>query len=323
MLKMPLNRIYIYCLSLIFLLLQINCSEEQRILTLNGERDLIPEGIAIDPETKLLYLSSIHKKKILATNLNDLTLADVIESEAHGFKLGVGMEIKDGKLFALSGEEIGGESSSLLIVIDIATGELLHKYEVNDSVNNFMNDLAISEQNEIYITDTKRHCVYKLDYPNGEMNVFLTSDDLKHPNGITIADHNKYLYVDSWFGGVRIVDLSTSEIINEQNAETSEIGIDGLKYFEGDLYAIRNGGEDPKDHGLIKIELSDNGQKIERVVPLLMNDSLMNVPTTIEIFDSTIYILANSQMDNLNQDNNTIIDRNLLTDTYIIKYDLK
>jgi hypothetical protein len=64
-------------------------------------------------------------------------------------------------------------------------------------------------------------------------------------------------------------------------------------------------------------------KKIDRVVRLLMNDSLMNVPTTIEIFDSTIYILANSQMGNLNQDNNTIIDRNLLTDTYIIKYDLK
>jgi len=48
----------------------------------------------------------------------------------------------------------------------------------------------------------------------------------------------------------------------------------------------------------------------------------MNIPTTIDIVDGYAYILANSQLDNLDQDKNEIIDPENLTNTYVLKVKL-
>ena len=295
-----------------------------RIIELNyPDKDLIPEGIAVDLPNNALYMSSIHKKKITATYIRSGWTEDLIKSEEHGYKSGVGLEIKDHKLFALSREEKNGKIISDLLVIDFKNIKNVNKYKFSDTVSHFMNDLAISDDNKIYITDTKRHCVYKLNYPEGEIELFIEDEQIKYPNGITISEDNKKLYVDSWSHGVRIIDISTKKILNEKNNLTSEIGIDGMKYYQGNLYAIRNGGNDRTKHGLIKIKLSDEGDDITGVEPLLMNDPMMNIPTTIDIADGTIYILANSQIGNLNQETNEIKNKDKLTNTYILKYRIK
>jgi len=294
--------------------------QESKIISIEEPKDLIPEGIVIDPSSNKLYLSSVHKRKIIELDLATLVMKDLISSEEFGFELGVGMVIKDGKLFSLSGEKENGVFSSKLLVLNPKDGSLIHKYELKDTVDHFLNDLAISKDNKIYISNTKNHSVYSLDYPNGEIELFLKNESIKYPNGITISDDNKRLYVDSWFDGVRIVDLETTQIINKANKSTSEIGIDGMKYYKGNLYAIRNGGDENINHGLIKIKLSEDERDILGIEPLMMNDSLMNIPTTLDIVDGTIYVLANSQMANLDQETNEIIDPNILTSTYILKY---
>ena len=88
-------------------------------------------------------------------------------------------------------------------------------------------------------------------------------------------------------------------------------------------YKICRTFDDPINYGLIKINLSKDEQNVIDVVPLLMNDPLMNIPTTIDVVADVIYILANSQMENLNQETNEIIDSKLLTNTFVIKYPLK
>ena len=48
----------------------------------------------------------------------------------------------------------------------------------------------------------------------------------------------------------------------------------------------------------------------------------MNIPTTFDIVGDRIYLLANSQLENLDQDKNEILRKEELTNTYIIVIDL-
>lgn len=307
-----------YLVYLLFLFGPL-CTAQTDVLEITYDKALIPEGIAVDPKEGKLYLSSILRKKIVETDLASGKSTDFIGSGAYGYKPGIGITIKNRRLFALGSEKKNGSWSSILLVLDLEDGSLIHSYMLNETGNHLMNDLAISTSGQIFITDTERHRVYKLDYPDGSLSIFLDDAQIQYPNGIAISEDNTKLFVDSWSHGIRVVDIKSGEILNDKHEGTTQIGIDGLKYHAGHLYAIRNGAES-EGHGLIKIQLSENEETIEGITPLLVGHENMNLPTTLAIAEGYIYVLANSQLDNLDQDTYTIIDEDKLTPTYILKY---
>ncbi len=293
------------------------------LIEIKDEKDLIPEGIAINPVTQTIYLSSVHRHKIIAHTIPTKETKDFIQEGTNGYGTGVGMVVKDGKLFTLSSKKNNGIERSTLLVFDLATAQLLNSYALKDTTSHFMNDLAISSTNQIYITDSNKHRIYKLAYPDGQLEIFMEDAQIRYPNGIAIAADDKKLFIDSWTAGTRIVEIKNKQILNEKNEATAEIGIDGLKYHQGNLYAIRNAGDDKRKHGLIKITLNDGETEIINVSPLLLGHEKFNLPTTFSIAKDQIYMIANSQMANLNQETNEIIEVANLTNTFILKYKLK
>lgn len=287
-----------------------------------NEKDLIPEGITIDPEQGTLYLSSFHKQKLIAFEPGSGQVRDFIQSGAYGYLQGTGIAFKDSLLFALGGTVAGDEHRTALFVFNAATGQLLHHFQPGVSGEGFFNDLAISARNELYITDTRNHKVYKLEYPHGQPELFLEDKTLQHPNGIAISEDNNLLYVDSWTHGIRVVNLKTGKILNPKHEASAGIGIDGLKYYRGALYAIRNGSKDKSKHGLIKLNLMQQETQPGALEPILIGHPAMNVPTTFCIAGGFAYILANSQLELLDQESNRIRHPDSLTRTYIIKHKL-
>jgi len=300
-----------------FLLLQ--CKGKEVVYEIKADKDLIPEGIAINPENGVLYLSSYHKDKIVRYDPARGTAEDFIKSGEYGFKGGVGILMHDKLLFALSSEKTPAHSTSLLLVFDPAANRLLHSYTLQDTAAHFMNDLAIGPGNNIYITDTERHLVYRLRYPQGTIITALQDESLKYPNGIAISDDGSKLYVDSWTHGIRIVDTGSWQILNGPHAPTTRSGIDGLKYYRGNLYAIRNGGRDKSGHGLIRIALHAAGDSLGKVTPILLGHEKMDIPTTFAIHNGYAYILANSQLEKLDQEAMQIRATDSLTNTFIIR----
>ena len=315
---------YYLLFSLLFTVICLTgCADEVQVIEIDYQKDLIPEGIAYHPEKSILYLSSIYKDKLIAYDLNSGMTKDLITSGQYGYKHGIGIEIKDNKLFALSSALKNDRGSSLLLVFDLEEETLIGRYQLKDTVSHFMNDLAISQKGQIFITDTGRSVVYKLDYPDGDITLFMEDESIKQPNGIAISDDDRFLYVDSWTTGIRIVDLSTGTIVNSDYSGTDKwMPVDGLKYYKGDLYGIRNGFNDKHLHGLLKLGLSEDKKEIDTILPLLINHPKMNIPTTFSIHDGYAYILANSQMDRLNQSEFKLVNSDSLTDTYVLKVKL-
>ena len=319
---MILNK-YLILLSFFLLSLTLGCTPDLKIYQIGEDKELIPEGIAIYPKKSTLYISSIHKDKIVEYDLKTGGIRDLINSGQYGYKHGIGIEVKNNLLFALSSETIEGKSSSILVVFDLAQDQLLKSYMLQDTVSHFMNDLAISDQFDIYITDTERHMIYKLEYPNGQIVPFLEDPSIQYPNGIAISDKGDFLFVDSYSEGIRIVDLDRNQIVNPGHANTSKfVAVDGLKYYQGDLYGINNTGREKDLHSFIKIQLDGDQKDIDTIIPLLTAHPKMDIPTTFCINDGFAYILANSQLDKLDQIRNEIVREDSLNYTYVIKLKL-
>lgn len=315
------NFIGIFLAATCFLILY-GCIHRQEVFEIPESKDLIPEGLAIAPDNGHLFLSSIHRCAIIEFDPETSIKRSFIGSKAHGYLNGVGMTVKGHTLFALGSDVGGTKKNAVLLVLDIHSGTLLHRYSVPDTLSHFLNDLAISSKMEVYITDTEQHKVYRLKYPDGEITTYLEDETLKYPNGIAISDDDSRLFVDSWTHGIRVVDVATGNILNAKHEATAGYGIDGLKYYKGALYAIHNGGDDSQTHGLVRIDLDSEASAVTRVTPILVGHPMMKIPTTFDIAGNTAYILANSQLNFLDQEHNSILSPDSLTNTYIIQLKL-
>ena len=304
---------------LIFVLLSSCSTGVIKTITIHSEKDLIPEGIAISGNN--IFISSIHKNKIIVYDIINQSATDFISSNQYGFKSGVGLFVKDTLLFALTNDLNAAQNSSSVFVFNITSRTLVKEIALKDGQSHFLNDLAISSDNQIFITDSKQHKIFKLDYANAKMEEYLSGTSIEYPNGITISDDNKILFVASAVNGLRIIDLSTKTYLN--NISNATRGIDGMKYYNGSIYAIRNSDKDPKLHGLYTIKLAKDNSAIEKTEKTLAGNKLMDVPTTLDVHNGYVYLISNSQIDNLRQETNEIIDTKKLTDTYILQVKIK
>lgn len=301
----------------IVLLLYACSSNPIKVIELNIDKSTIPEGIAVYPKTKEIYISSIHLDKITSSDPSGTTSKDIIRQNAKGYSAGVGMDIKDNYLYALGSNN--RQKKSVLLKLDLDTNEIINSFSLPDSIANYLNDLALDCNHNAYITDTEFHKIYKYNSTSGKIELFIEDEQIKYPNGITLSSDQSKLFIDSYESGIRIIDIKTKKILNKPHKQSIKIGIDGLKYYNQYLYAIRNGGKDKSKHGLYRFKLSNTEDDILNKESILINHPKMNIPTTISIVDGYVYILANSQLDNLNQEENKIISPDSLDYTYIIK----
>jgi hypothetical protein len=298
-----------------------SCSENfTQAIKIDTDKDIIPEGIAVSENQ--VFISSIFKNKIVAFDISQKSTSDFISMNEYGFNSGVGLFAKNNLLVALSNDIYSHPNKSYVFLFSIKEKRLIKEYELLDGQSHFLNDLTIKDDSLIFITDTRQHKIIQLDYAKGVFRDYLSDSLLMpYPNGITISDDNRFLFVASADKGLRIIDMGTKKYLNGIFNETK--GIDGMKYYNGAIYAIKNGDRDSTKHGLIKITLKDDNSGIEKTEDILIGDRLMKVPTTLDIQENSIYMIANSQLNNLNQKTNQIIDSHSLTDTYILKVRIK
>lgn len=307
-------------ITFIILLTLISCnSSDIETFVLPIGKATIPEGIAVEPRTKDIYVSSIHLDQLVRCNAKNNKVEIIFNKAEHGYSMGAGLDIYDNRLYALGGYD--RDSFSMLYIKNLGTDRVL-SFKADSLGKTYFNDLAIDNKGNCYITDTDNHRIYFYDNTTRTINTFLIDDQIEYPNGIAISDDQSKLFVDSYSHGIRILDIATKKILNTLHSPTAERGIDGVKYHKGKLYFIVNGIKDKSQHGLYSLDLLDNETELGNMDPELVFHEKMRIPTTFSIVGNDFYVLANSQMDLLDQGNNTIIDTSKLTDTYVLRIHL-
>jgi hypothetical protein len=310
------------CVTFLFFLSVITYA--QKIAFEIPEKDLIPEGIAFDTLTKTFYISSIFKNKIVS--ISGKQVSDFIGSNKDGFMGGVGLHVDNKRriLWACSGNIIGKNFSAGIFAYHLDTKKLVKKiYYPLDTLKRFFNDLVIAPDGSVYITDTYGHSIWKWDTSMSEPIKLKLNHSLKYPNGITISTDGKFLLVAT-DNGLQRVDIETSiiETIKMTDDSVSSKGLDGIELYKNSIIGIQNALEG-KPNKVIRYFLSNDFRSIYKTEIIDSNNKYFNVPTTLAITNDDLYVLANSQMDNLNQENLTLITPEKLTSTWILKYQLR
>jgi hypothetical protein len=100
--------------------------------------------------------------------------------------------------------------------------------------------------------------------------------------------------------GVVTVDLASGESQDVDPGPKSTLaGIDGLYWHNGSLIGIQNGIGSPR---IAAFHLSSDGLRVTRTTVLENRSNFCVLPTTGAIRGSDFYFIANSQIDNMNND---------------------
>jgi hypothetical protein len=273
------------------------------------ERDLLPEGAAYDPETGSLFLSSIHKRKVVRIDRHGIARNFTGEAQ-DGLLGGLGMRVDarrrtlwvvSAAARSMKGFAPAGDGRSMVHVFHLGSGSLAACYTLGGPEDpSFLNDLALLDDGRAFITDTQRGAVYVAEPGRAELVPFLPPGSLIAPNGIDVSRDQKRLYV-AGFRGISVVDLATRAVapLTVPQGMGNFSGIDGLYFHDGSLVGIQNAVGQPR---IWRIYLSSSQDAAVRAEILESGTPGLDLPTTGAIAGNSLLFVANTQIRAVDKD---------------------
>lgn len=271
---------------------------------LTGHKDLVPEGIAYDPEGDVFYVSGIYRRKVVRVT-PDGRITDFVAEGQDGMLGGLGLEVDRARrlLWVISTTtkemrgHVPGVDQSMLAAYDLRDGTLVRKL---DAAPAMLNDLTLLDDGTIFATDMGRHKVVRLAPGADALEEF--ADGFRYPNGIT--NDGTTLYVADFRGLHRIL-LADKTRTRIEVPNTLLGGIDGLDFHQGTLIAIQNSLGNPR---VIRLHLAEN-----RVEVLEAKNPLFELPTTGAIRNGEYFFIANPGLRSFDEKGQIWPEERLLT----------
>lgn len=295
--------------------------QKPQLLALIPEKDIIPEGITYDEKSKTIFLSSIHKSKILAIS-GDGFLSDFVSSGQDGIKQVLGMKVFNGQLWACNNtaEEDTINREANIHVYDIANKKLVKRITIKDGTKHLFNDLYITRNGDAYVTDSDGAGIYLIKNGSDKAEPFIKGGIIPYPNGITATADEKKIIVSTGGGqGIVSIDLQTKAIKSITHAHYFIIGADGLYRYKNKLIAVQNV---TFPEGIVEMQLSDDNQTITDIRHLAVGIPEFETPTTGVIVGDEFYFIANSQLFQLIGNKGKIKNPEKLKETTLLKISL-
>jgi hypothetical protein len=259
------------------------------------EIDLFPEGIAYDPMTKQLFLSSIRKDKILAIDQSG-NQTNFISPKQDGMlhSLGLKVDAVRRRLWAVSNSDWGPQVISAVHIYDIDSKTLIKSFFTEKKSVPVFNDLVLTENGGAFISDVEGNSIYQVPSDLSKVELFVKSNALLvGANGLAISPDNSFLYAASLTKGIIRVDLNDTTIHQVTNNSSIQAnGIDGLMLYKNSLIGIANGSYDITKHYVARYQLSNDGLEIVSATMIDEHNPLFATPTTGFITGDEFYCLA-------------------------------
>jgi SMP-30/Gluconolactonase/LRE-like region len=260
------------------------------------EKDLVSEGLAYDAVRNVFYLSSLNRRKIVEIG-RDGNISDFVPSDRFGLLpvLGIRFNPSDGTVWADSFTDSGHTE---LLHFD-STGKLLGRFKPEGSAKHGFNDLVLCKNGEVITTDSLANGVFRFEPDARAFTPLPVHRPLFSPNGIALSGDDSTLYVADSLGVVNVNLVNGESRDVDPGPRSTLAGIDGLYWHKGSLIAIQNGIGSPRVAAFL---LSSDGLHVMRTTVLENRSRFCVLPTTGAIRGSDFFFIANSQIDNLNND---------------------
>ncbi|MBD2752817.1 gluconolaconase [Spirosoma validum] len=209
-----------------------------------------PEGIAFTSTTGQFLISSLTQGKVGKVDEKGHYLEFITDSQLIS---GVGMKIRDGKLYVCNGDQGISEKSTAqttlktagLFIYDLNTGQNQRRINLAallPTANHYANDIAFDAQGNAYVTDSFAPVIYKIPNDTTQASIFVNDSKFAgtqgiNLNGIVYHPDNYLIVVKSNDGKLFKVDLSDPSKVFEITGVTLLNG-DGMILYENDLYVV-------------------------------------------------------------------------------------
>ncbi|MEX2088862.1 MAG: hypothetical protein WEB62_03785 [Bacteroidota bacterium] len=265
-----------------------------------AEKGLIAEGIALNPNSGALYVSSVRKRKIVQVDRNGRETDFSASTDGLFAAMGMKVDRDRGVLWVCSSAvpQMNGSTGDVngragLFKYDLANGRLVRKYLSDTLRPHIFGDLVLSKSGEPYVTDSRSPAIYRIRSRSDQLELFLESDSFASLQGIAFSDDERTLYVADYSRGVFTVDMSSQKVsILDPPENCTLLGIDGLYQHGRSLVAIQNG---VNPNRVLRVQLDKEGKKIDSWVTLESNHVDFDEPTLGFVEGNNFFYVANSQ----------------------------
>jgi hypothetical protein len=274
------------------------------------EKDLFPEGLAVDQPRHVFYMGSMHRKKIIKiTEAGEVS--DFVKPGLYGLMPVGGVKVDPADHTVWAATDPGEANRSELLHFD-ANGKLLERYSAPGPGPHVLNDLVLRHESEIYLSDTSAHRAYRFDRKSHSFTPLTFPRLVLYPNGITVSDDGNLLYVADILGVIRVDLRNNSAHEVDPGKGNTLAGIDGLYWYRGGLLGVQYG---TGSFRVARFRLSPDGLRVTQTETLEHRTSLVDFPTTGAIAGDRFYFIANTGIGNLKDDK--IIDPKKLQPIHI------
>jgi sugar lactone lactonase YvrE len=271
-----------------------------------ADSTLHPEGVAFDPRTGRVFVSSIRQRKVVVVEpdgrVRDFVAPDPTRIDA---VFGLAVDTARGRLWLATSavpEQVGPPTETpggaAVVGVDIASGAILERWLVGDTVAHVLGDVAVAPDGSVWSTDSRTPAVYRL-VPGteagtgGTMVLAATSPEWGSPQGLAFSSDGRVAWLADWTTGLYRIEVATGEVTPvAADPGLFTLGIDGLyRVGPSRLIAIQNGIAPAR---VVAIDLAPDGRSVVGLSVLDRHLPLAEEPTLGTLVPGGLLYVANS-----------------------------
>jgi hypothetical protein len=282
------------------------------VLTL-GDADALAEDMVYDGSTHTFYVSSVHRRKILALpeqgaprdfatatrDSLDAVMALAIDPKRHVlWATTVGVPQQEGYAAADS-------ARAAVLRYDLRTGRLLHRYPLPaDGRHHDPGDMTVDPAGTVILSDATGS-VYTIPVRTDSLVLLIGPGTFHSPQTPAVAPDGR-IFVADYARGIGSIDPRTHAVEWLAHADTVALsGIDGMYLSGHTLLAIQNGTDPPR---VVRFELDPQLRRVVSWSVIERGTPHLGQPTHGAVVGDTFYFIGNSGWERFDEDGSLVPD---------------
>jgi hypothetical protein len=283
--------------------------------------DLMPEDITFHRASGDFIVSSIRRHGLFRLSLPKDTSKDKVcsltelplEDQARRWPvLAVSSDTRSDAVWISSAAMSGfhgfakeDDGKSALLQIDVATGKVLHRFDLESSGPAVLGDMSVGPDGTAWVTDSRGGGIYSLK-PKAGARLDPIATGLYSPQTLVVTRDGKRLLVPEYPIGIAIIDLTgKNDLAGPKTGKATYLdhpdnvamtGLDGLLLSGDSLIGIQNGTTPER---IIRYRLNHEQTRVLSSEVIEQSSGRLGEPTHATSNGDWIYVIANVGWDKI------------------------
>lgn len=281
--------------------------------------DLHPEGVAFDPATGRVFVSSVRQRKVIVVAPDGQVRDFVPAAMGLDAVLGIAVDTAHGTLWLASGavpEQRGAPrgtpGGTELVAVSLDDGSIRSRWLLPDTAGaHLLGDVILAPDGHAYVTDAVGRAIHRA-RPGAKGGTLerlpWSHPDWVSPQGLAFSADGRTAWLADWTTGLFVVELATGSVRPVAGRpEHYTLGVDGLyRVGPGRLVGLQNGITPAR---VVAFELNAAGDSVVATTVVDRHLPIATEPTLGALVPGGLLYVANAPWGHYRRDGSPDPDR--------------